>query len=344
MTTVREIQDGFEKKMLSAYGGRRSPYEPTSHWASNIGHPCRYYLWARWKKWEEFPRPDDYLLGVFAQGRDGERLVIQDLMKAGYDVTEQEKSYRDDTVRVSGRIDLRLSSELIRRYVEENSDFSVPRYWGIPTEIKNVNSHSYDEMTGGFRFMFRSFRPWVRKYPMQALGYGKLIGEPFVAMIIRDKNSRQTHLLIERVSDYKTEIKQCRERLLYVNSCLDTGATPEPMDYDHIWCHRCDAWSLCPQSSTPRGKNLEILNDEMTERFRELNAIAEAAKPHVSAQTRARKEIREALEKMERLPANVGERVITAGTSLVIEATRNRRGVFVKINDKGGEDALSTEE
>ena len=56
------------------------------------------FLWARRKHWEEWPKIDEYLYGIFAQGNDGERSVKADMIKAGYDLTTNmwhERNYTD---------------------------------------------------------------------------------------------------------------------------------------------------------------------------------------------------------------------------------------------------------
>lgn len=341
MTTIRDIQENFESRISIAYSGRRQRYEPTSHWASNIGHACPFFLWAHWKHWEEWPAPEEYLLGVFAQGRDGEELVQRDLSKAGYRFTHQEQRYSDKELRVSGRIDGMLDDELIRGFVEQEVGRKMPNVWGLPCEIKNVNEYSFGEMSGGFRWMLNSHRSWVRKYPMQTLGYGRLIGEPFVGMIIRNKQSRQTTLLIERVSDYKAEIDRCRKRLQYVNECLDSGRKPKPIEYDHMWCHRCQAWDFCPQSGALRGKGIEILNADMSERVRQYHKAIEAAKPFSYAANKAKKELREMLEQMRRVPTEKGQSVVTGGDGIVVQAKSSKGKqlrVTITVKDLKGED------
>jgi hypothetical protein len=155
----RRLLDALEVKM-------RGAEEPTGHYASNIGHPCLYYLWAERAKWDQSTMGDAGRAGLFDLGNEFERICENRLKEAGFEILESQSLVADEELEIRGRIDfrIRLSQTAIQNleFFGENVPEELSRRRGLLLEAKGLNQNDYAaiETIGD---MIESKKPWVRK-------------------------------------------------------------------------------------------------------------------------------------------------------------------------------------
>lgn len=295
---------------------RREKWRPTSHWASNAGHPCEFYLWGRLVHWDKLSQPDTGLLGIFRNGRDTEEAILADLREAGYETLKAQQGFEDKRLRLRGKVDTFLRKP-------HHPILGTAR----PVEVKSMHPAIF-ETVHGFRDLMDSRKAHLRKYPGQVLSYGWLTGEPLVGLVLRDKSSRATRVIWAWVEDWLDELEAMVSRLERVNVRLDSGEPPEPIGYSADLCEYCEVGGLCPAMLARQGTGSVALldNASLDSKLRRIGELKAAAKECGSLEASVKK----TLEGAGAWPAEIGgERtIVTEGFRLTCKTGRTTSKVY----------------
>jgi hypothetical protein len=224
----------------------RSKSKPMSNYASQIGHPCAFYLWAKRAHWEEMPTPDLALKNVFALGREHEQAMKVRLQLDGWLVTKVENAFVDEEHNVHGYMDWEL-----RHPFKPGWDYPVT------TEFKTTASRLFDTLTT-FEDLFSADKKWLVMAPYQVLKYAAMDPElrPQVALVYRCKGTGRLKVLLANTADHVHKLEAVHARLDVVNHALQTNEAPPAIPYQRMWCDRCDAAALCPTMQAWSGANI----------------------------------------------------------------------------------------
>lgn len=252
---LEQMARALEKSVHDSYG-TPTKYQPRSNNASQCGHPCPFYLWARRVLWEEMPSTDPGLMGVFKIGREAEREMKRSLLQEGWVLTHDEVTFEDADLDIRGRLDWYLSHPYMPGWERP-----------VPTEFKSVAA-SYFSQIQSFEDCYRSHMTWVRLWPYQPLVYAYLAPEewPYVCLLLRNKGNGRVKAIIERAEDHFERLVEMGEVLAEVNVAMADkgGEGPVPMTYRPSWCDGCDAKAACPTMRTVRHGGASVVLDDPT--------------------------------------------------------------------------------
>jgi hypothetical protein len=252
---AREIERRLHESWEAGHRKRiKSP--PKSNYASQIGHACPFYLWARRAHWEEMPPTPLDLRGIFLQGNAAEDGAIEDFKLGKFRFTEQQVMFEIPEHNIHGKIDGILGDDELNLR-------------GLPCEITSVSTSSMLKQFSDFGDMIvNGSRGFIRKKPLQLLIYANMIQQRTgvlperVAMVVMARDCRQYRVLIERPERYLDHIIEALGRVMLVNAGLNGGCKPKPIAYNPVWCDWCDAKSLCPtMQRISKGRDFVAIND-----------------------------------------------------------------------------------
>jgi hypothetical protein len=249
----------------------RTKSKPKSNYASSIGHPCSFYLWARRHHWELMPTPDLVLRNIFALGREHEQSMKIRLQLDGWQVTKVETAFTDDEHDVHGYMDWELSHPT-------KPGWQHP----VTVEFKSSASQIFNTLTT-FDALFESDKKWIVTAPYQVLKYAAMDPEhrPQVAVVYRCKSTGKIKVLLANTEDHLWRLDEVHARLDEVNRCLESGEPPTPIPYERMWCEGCDAASVCPTM-------LEWEGDKVAELIPEPAIIDTIAEVHASCKAKSK--------------------------------------------------------
>jgi CRISPR/Cas system-associated exonuclease Cas4 (RecB family) len=254
---IEKIYESKEKKRKIA--------PVNSNRASELGHPCLRYLCYLRIKWSEKALPSLHQQLIFDEGRNQERAVIMDLMDAGFEVIEQQRTMYWDKFNLVGHIDGKILID----------------GKGIPFEVKSLNPYIF-ETINSIKDMLNHRKWWVRKYPYQLLLYLLLANEPEGLYILKNKSSGELKEIWVRLEDHlelaEEALKKCEE----IEKCIKNKILPDRINDEEV-CNSCPFAHIClPELTRPamsieeNSQILEMLEErealkEKVERFNELD-------------------------------------------------------------------------
>lgn len=246
----RPVAEFVEERLLRALDARRQgAQQPTGHYASNIGHPCMFYLWAEQALWEQAVMPPAERAGLFELGNEFERIAKNRLEEAGFEILEQQALVVDEELGIRGRIDwrLRLSQAAIQNagFLGDELPLELTRRKGLLVEAKGLNQNDYERI-GSVDDMLASEKPWVRKWPSQLLFYVEKSGDEEGAFLFTSKITSAQKVVMVHLAEHGDELAGALARVRRVNSYLKLGKPAPALPYTPGLCARCDWAHVCP--------------------------------------------------------------------------------------------------
>jgi hypothetical protein len=316
----RRLLDALEVKM-------RGAEEPTGHYASNIGHPCLYYLWAERAKWDQSTMGDAGRAGLFDLGNEFERICENRLKEAGFEILESQSLVADEELEIRGRIDfrIRLSQTAIQNleFFGENVPEELSRRRGLLLEAKGLNQNDYAaiETIGD---MIESKKPWVRKWPAQLAYYVDRSGDTEGAFIFTSKITSEQKIIMLRLDEHRQLLEDALTRVRRVNAYLRLGHPPTPLPYTPGLCTRCDWAHICPTMA-----QFEEVGEAVTLKSppfeAELDSVLDC-QLDASRYNAARKNVKEMLEGAKLFPEEPGQERLIITPRFTIKASRTAAG------------------
>jgi CRISPR/Cas system-associated exonuclease Cas4 (RecB family) len=245
---IEKIYENKEKKR------RISPVN--SNRASEIGHPCLRYLVYLRTKWSEKALPTLRQQLVFDEGRNQERSIIFDLMEAGFEIIEQQRTLYWEEFNLVGHIDGKV----------------IVNGKGIPFEVKSLSPYIF-ETINNLKDMLTHRKWWVRKYPFQLLIYLLLANEPEGIYILKNKSSGELKEIWVRLEDHlelaEEALKKCEE----IERHIKNQTLPDRINNEEI-CDTCPFAHICLPELTRPAINLEE-NEEILQMLEERELLKE---------------------------------------------------------------------
>jgi hypothetical protein len=184
---------------------------------SEVGHPCKRYLWYRHHGYPTPPIPGR-TLRLFELGKIIEDAVINDLQLAGFTVHSRQKeiSFEDGDIKLTGHLD-----GIIEGLVESSKPHLL--------EIKSANGKSFGLIKG-------SYEKWQPKYKGQI--HVGMLGAKLKRCLVAVYNKDNSDLYTERIPldrDYAIRI------LVDVFNAIQKPTEPEracprPDWFEARWC------------------------------------------------------------------------------------------------------------
>lgn len=208
------------------------PYQPTSFWASRVGHPCARYLYHAWVDYDKATPPPESLREVFAEGRAQERAVELMLADCGFRVIQTQTKVRIDDPPITGKIDGRISPEA-RMDGWPLNERGEPK--ALICEIKSLSQYSYPDVNS-LADMLNSERWYERMWPTQLQLYLYALGEDVGIFLVKNKvRFAVKDLWIEKdplyVASILERVREVHERIL---------AKDPPGRTEGEQCHDCE--------------------------------------------------------------------------------------------------------
>ncbi|MDY0339889.1 MAG: hypothetical protein RBS17_01575 [Coriobacteriia bacterium] len=213
------------------------PYQPTSFWASRLGHPCARYLYHAWVDYDKAAPHPEGLREVFAEGRAQERAVELMLADCGFRVIKTQQRVAIEDPPITGKIDGRIAPEshLDGWPLNERGEPKAILY-----EIKSVSQYTFPNVNS-MADMISSDRWYERLWPAQLQLYMYALGEDVGIMLLKNKaRFAVKDLWIEKDPLYIASLLD-RAREVY-ESILDLDP-PERTEGEQ--CHECEYQLVC---------------------------------------------------------------------------------------------------
>jgi len=244
------------EKILENKEKKRKITPVNSNRASELGHPCLRYLVYLRTKWSEKALPSLYQQLIYDEGKNQEKAVIFDLMEAGFEVIEQQRTMYWDKFNLVGHIDGKI----------------VVNGKGIPFEVKSLNPYVWETISD-LKSMLNHKRWWVRKYPYQLLIYLLLANEPEGLYILKNKSSGELKEIWVRLEDHlelaEEVLKKCEE----IERHIKNGSLPDRINNEEI-CDTCSFNHICLPELTRPALQIEE-NSEILEMLEERELLKE---------------------------------------------------------------------
>ncbi len=234
--------------------------------ASELGHDCERYLVYKRTAWEkQTPHGVDSEF-IFEAGRRIEDEAIAELQAAGFQILEQQRSFKypDENLNITGHLDLKIANGDGKAY---------------PCEIKGLNQWDFAKLNSIEDF-FASTKPWVRKYPAQLYLYLLMSNSDLGLFYLKDKQShRPKEIWVPLDYEYAEGLLQKAAR---INQYVADNALPEGIPFDDKVCGWCSFMHLCVPDRD-LGDGAQLIDDPDFEEKLVRRAELEAAKKEYDA-------------------------------------------------------------
>ncbi len=225
---------------------QRPPEEPTGHWASNLGHPCLFALWAQRARWADQATPEDTLLSIFDLGDFYEEFAKEKVRDSGIKVFSSQVLIADEELNIRGRSDFRVRTD------DVEAPEHLKRRHGVIAEIKGINDSDWQSIDC-VDAMLESRKPWVRKWPHQLAFYVDKSGEDVGVFVFVSKITGVPKTIELWVEDWRPLLEDAYYRISRVNGYLKLGREAPPLVYDPVFCGRCNWAHICATAATMTG-------------------------------------------------------------------------------------------
>ena len=217
----------------------RKAEEPRPHLgASQIGHPCRRYLWLSFR-WAIKPHFTGRILRLFRRGHHEEKWIVEDLRMAGIVINDTDPEtgrqffFKDGHFggSMDGIIESGVPEAPHKRHIFEAKTHSLKSFKDLKAKgVEASKPIHYAQMV---------------TY-MEAFG----IDRALYYAVCKDNDEIYT----ERVKANKTEAKKLMAK---AQDIIASDRMPEPLSADPTWyeCKFCDAHAFCHQHHTTKEVN-----------------------------------------------------------------------------------------
>jgi CRISPR/Cas system-associated exonuclease Cas4 (RecB family) len=278
--------DGCPDLITPIYEAIRKEIEPIpcrTNWASEAGHSCEKYLVLHRTRWKEMLLHEPEVQFIFDGGRMIEKLALNDLDKAGFAVTEQNRRFEWSAFQISGKVDCKI--------IKDRKAY--------PIEIKGLNMFDFDKLNTIDDFL-QSTKTWIRKYPAQLSLYMLMDNkEQGCFYIKRIPGFKPKQIWVQLNYEYAEGILKKLER---VNAYVKNNTVPEGVK-DQKTCQYCSFLHICLPDMI--GTEMEIIDEIELE---EAITRTEELKPLVSEYKKLDKKWKSALK--EKPKVIIGEYII----------------------------------
>lgn len=190
---------------------------------SEIGHPCKRYLWYRHNGYPQTPI-SGRVLRLFELGNLIEDAVVNDLQLTGFTVHSRQRRvfFEDDDTVLNGHID-----GIVEGLIESSQPHLL--------EVKSANAKSFAKING-------SYEKWQPKYKAQVHVY--MLGAKLKRCLVVVYNKDTSELYTERIHldrDYAVRL------LVDVFAALHQTTAPERACPNASWymAKRCGYYKIC---------------------------------------------------------------------------------------------------
>ena len=217
----------------------RKAEEPRPHLgASQIGHPCRRYLWLSFR-WAIKPHFPGRILRLFRRGHHEEKWIVSDLRLAGVVINDTDPEtgrqffFKDGHFggSMDGIIESGVPEAPHKRHIFEAKTHSLKSFKDL--KAKGVEASKPIHYAQMITYM-------------EAFG----IDRALYYAVCKDNDEIYT----ERVKADKTEAKKLMAK---AQDIIASDRMPEPLSADPTWyeCKFCDGWDQCFGSQTTKEVN-----------------------------------------------------------------------------------------
>lgn len=205
--------------------------------ASQIGHPCRRYLWLSFR-WAVKPSFPGRILRLFRRGHHEEKWIVEDLRLAGITIndidpeTGRQYFFKDGHFggSMDGIIESGVPEAPHKRHIFEAKTHSLKSFKDLAKGVEKSKPIHYAQM----------------QVYMQRNG----IDRALYYAVCKDNDEIYT----ERVKLKANEAKALSDK---AQDIIASDRMPEPLSADPTWfeCKFCDAWDQCHGSKTTKHVN-----------------------------------------------------------------------------------------
>lgn len=240
--------------------------------ASSIGHPCERYLYYLRAESDSRAPHGPSLQGIFDLGNFLEPHITDIISRAarriGYHWMGQQKSFHDERVNLSGRIDGGLV-KLDGRGVAGGHP--------IPTEVKTCSPFTFEKIKS-VADLRAADEHYLRSYYDQLQSYLYMFGEPLGVIVLFNKSTAKPRFIPVELDFvyYETVLKKCER----VNIAVETKTVPE-RNIDFDICTECAFKRICFEGAE---LTLPVVdNDVLLDAIQRKESFAEAHRQYEAA-------------------------------------------------------------
>jgi CRISPR/Cas system-associated exonuclease Cas4 (RecB family) len=247
-------------------------YPVNSNRASQLGHPCTRFLVFERTRWQEKILIDARLQMVFDIGNDIESRVMRDLVDAGFQVIEQQRSYSWPEYQITAHLDAKVII-----------DGKV-----YPIEVKSMSPYVFQKVNT-VDDMKQSKYHYMRGYPAQITLYLLLDNKEQGYFILKNKSTGEMKEILVTL-DY-----ELGENLLMkadiVNMHVRRGTIPNPIEWDDYTCAECGYLHICMPDRI--GQEVQVIDDaELLELLNKRAELAPIAKEFAEVDSQVKDAVR----------------------------------------------------
>jgi len=225
-----------------------------SNRASLLGHPCLRYLVLKRLKWQKELLPNKTMQLIFNEGKLHENQVIKDIIDAGIDVIELQRSFEWKEYQITGHIDGK---------VKVNSKV-------YPIEIKTCSDFIFSKIDS-VKDLYESDKHYIRMYPAQMTLYLLMDNKEEGVFIFKNKQTGELKEISMKLDyDLGEELLQKAEK---INKCVERNEIPGQEVFDEDLCSTCSFRHICLPEVVR--ESIEIAQDaeEILDRYFELKPL-----------------------------------------------------------------------
>jgi len=323
MSLAEYLRESWIKRLEEE---RWAPEEPRGTWASNIGHPCLFYLWATRARWQDATTPDEALMCIFDLGNHYEAYAKDRLRAAGFEILEEQRLYVNEDLNIRGRCDGRI------RKADDLAPEALKRRHGVLAEIKGLNDAAWSSVNS-IEDMLASSRPWMRKWPHQLAFYVHEAEDDIGLFALINKLTGQPKFIVLELEEFNEHLAVAYRRIARVNGYLTLNRQAPALTYDPLYCARCDWAHICPTAAslTGLGDAIKMSSDHLDTMLGEVDTLEENGKAYQSSRTAVKK----MLDETDAWPEDGTSRVLITDTYTVELETRGGRHYWSIKTERG---------
>jgi hypothetical protein len=188
--------------------------------ASYLGDDCErklYYLRAEWDKAEETPLELQY---IFEEGHQQEKVIIADMIEAGFKIIRQQEPFTWADHQITGSIDGMIV---------------MPDQSLVPFDAKSMSPHVWDKVSD-----VESLKrfTWTKKYVAQIILYMLMSNQERGVLVFKNKSNGRFKQLNFLLSDFLDLAEEQLQKADRVNVAVATKTPPDRLEEpDH--CRMC---------------------------------------------------------------------------------------------------------
>lgn len=200
-------------------------YPCRSNRASQIGHPCERYLVYMRTSWDKQELPSVEKEFIFEGGRFIEKLALNDLEEAGFELSNQGRDFEDKKLGITGHVDTMIRVNGTK----------------VPCEIKGISPFDFDKINEPDD-MLKSKKTWIRGYPAQLQMYLYLCNRDIGLFYLKNKLTYEPKEIWMGLDyEYCEELLKKAER---INTHVANNTLPDRIsEYDT--CSDCAFKHIC---------------------------------------------------------------------------------------------------